>query len=94
MEEFKKLLDNPALFEAKMKEAWDQIDKKKEGQVPYEVFKAALEQVCKSEKITEILPTNNEEREMFKKVADPNNTGKVNFESFKAVTKLGLENMK
>ena len=94
MEEFKKLLSNPALFDAKLKEAWNQIDTKKEGQVPYDVFKAGLEQVCKAEKITAILPTSNEEREMFKKVADPNNTGKVNFENFKAVIKLGLERMK
>ena len=94
MEELKEILKNPALFETKMKEAWDQIDTKKEGEVSFEAFKAALEQLTKQQKIVEMLPTTDEGREIFKKVTDPNNTGKVNYEGFKNITLKGIEKMK
>ena len=45
-------------------------------------------------KITEMLPKTEQGEVEFKKVTDPNNTGKVNFEGFKAIIQLGIENMK
>ena len=94
MEEFKEMVKNLATFEVKMKEAQEKIDTKKEGKVSFEAFKGALEQLSKDMQNSEILPTTDEGRETLKKVCDPNNTGKVNFEGFMKITKLGIANMK
>ena len=44
--------------------------------------------------ITEMLPTTDKGKEEFKKITDPNNTGKVNFEGFQKIVQTGIENMK
>ena len=94
MEGVKELLKDPAKLEATIKASWAKIDAKGEGAVSFDVFKVALEQLANEMKITEMLPTTDEGRAEFKKVTDPKNTGKVNFDGFKAIIQLGLENMK
>ena len=94
MEAVKELLKDPAKLEATIKSSWDKVDTKKEGEVPFDVFKVALEQLAKEMQITEMLPTTDKGREEFKQITDPNNTGKVNFEGFKNVIQKGIENMK
>ena len=94
MDKVKELMKDPAKLEETIKASWAKIDTKNEGEVEFGVFKVALEQIAKEMQITEMLPTTEKGAEEFKKVTDPNNKGKVNFEGFQAVIKLGLENMK
>ena len=44
--------------------------------------------------LTEMLPTTDKGKAEFKQITDPNNTGKVNIEGFKAIIQTGIENMK
>ena len=94
MEGIKDLLKDPAKLEATIKGAWEKIDAKKEGEVAFDVFKVALKKIAEEMKITEMLPKTEEGAAEFKKTTDPNNTGKVNFDGFKAIIQLGIENMK
>ncbi len=94
MEGVKDLLKDPAKLEATIKGSWEKIDAKKEGEVAFDVFKVALKQLAEEMKITEMLPKTEKGEAEFKKVTDPNNKGKVNFEGFKAIIQLGIENMK
>ena len=94
MEAVKELMKDPAKLEATMKSSWAKIDAKNEGEVPFDVFTAALEQVAKEMQLTEMLPTTDQGKVQFKQITDPNNTGKVNFEGFKAIIHTGIENLK
>ena len=94
MEAVKELLKDPAKLEATIKASWEKVDTKKEGEVPFDVFTVALEQLAKEMQITEMLPTTDKGRAQFKQITDPNNTGKVGFEGFKKIIQAGIENMK
>ena len=94
MEAVKELLKDPAKLEATIKGAWSKIDAKNEGEVSFDAFKVGIEQVAKEMHIDAMLPKTEKGNEQFKKTADPNNTGKVNFEGFKNVIQLGIENEK
>ena len=94
MEAVKELLQDPAKLEATIKGSWAKVDTKNEGEVAFDTFKVALKQLAEEMKITEMLPKTAEGEAEFKKITDPNNTGKVNFEGFKAIIQLGIENMK
>ena len=94
MEAIKELLKDPAKMEATIKASWAKVDAKNEGEVPFDVFTVALEQLAKEMHITEMLPTTDKGKAEFKQITDPNNTGKVNFEGFKKIIQTGIENMK
>ena len=94
MDKIKELMKDPAKLEETIKASWGKIDAKNEGEVEFGTFKVALEQIAKEMQITEMLPKTEQGAEEFKKVVDPSNKGKVNFEGFQAIIKLGLENMK
>ncbi len=94
MEALKELLKDPAKVEASMKASWAKVDTKNEGEVPFDVFTVALQQLAKEMQITEMLPTTDKGKAEFKQITDPNNTGKVNFEGFKKIVLTGIENMK
>ena len=94
MEAIKELLKDPAKMEATIKASWAKVDAKNEGEVPFDVFTVALEQLAKEMQITEMLPTTDKGKAEFKQITDPNNTGKVNFEGFKKIIQTGIENMK
>ena len=61
------------------------IDTKGEGSVSYEEYLAKAGALAKSLGIPEEKPPTEEEIAAAKKVADPNGTGKINFEGFKAL---------
>ena len=94
MDKVKELLADPAKMEATIKGSWAKIDAKNEGEVPLETFIACCEHIAKEMGITEMLPTTDKGKEEFKKITDPNNTGKVNFEGFQKIVQTGIENMK
>ena len=94
MEAVKELLKDPAKLEATIKSSWAKIDTKNEGEVAFDLFTTALQQVAKEMNLTEMLPKTDKGKEEFKKITDPNNTGKVNIEGFKAIIQTGIENMK
>ena len=94
MENIKGIVADPAKLAETMKGAWAKIDTTNEGEVPADVFKAALEQVAKEMGLTEMLPTTEKGQAEFKQICDPDNKGKVNFEGFKKVVQTGIENMK
>ena len=94
MEAVKELLKDPAKLEATIKSSWAKIDAKNEGEVPFDLFTAALAQVAKEMQLTEMLPTTDKGKAEFKQITDPNNTGKINIEGFKAIIQTGIENMK
>ena len=94
MDKLKALLADPVKMESTIKDSWTKIDTKNEGEVPLETFIACCEQIAKEMGITEILPTTEKGKEEFRKISDPNNTGKVNFEGFQKIVQTGIENMK
>ncbi len=94
MDKVKEIISDPAKLEATIKASWAKLDAKNEGEVEFGVFKAGLEAIAKEMQITEMLPTTEKGAAEFKNVVDPNNKGKVNFEGFQAIIKLGIENMK
>ena len=94
MDKVKELLADPAKLEATIKDSWTKIDTKNEGEVQFDTFKTCCEQIAKEMGITEMLPTTDKGKEEFKKITDPNNTGKVNFEGFKKIVQTGIDNMK
>ena len=92
MEQLKALANDPAKLEAKLKEDWAKIDTKGEGAVTFEVFAEA------GKKMQQALNLNNdppdEEKQKYKQLLDPNNTGKITFENFQKFIKAGLEKLK
>ena len=94
MEQYKEIISDPAKLEAFLKDAWAKIDTKGEGAVTYEEYVAGAEAISKSLGIPEEKPPTEEEIAEAKKIADPNGTGKVNFEGFKALMTALIEEAK
>ena len=94
MEQLKEIISDPAKLEAFLKDSWAKIDKKGEGAVTYEEYIAGADAISKSLGIPEEKPPTEEELAAAKKVADPNGTGKVNFEGFKALMNAMIEEAK
>ena len=90
MEQFKAIVNDPAKLEASLKETWAKIDTKGVGFVTHEEFRVAAQAISKSLNLPESKPLTEEERAAAKKLADPNNTGKVTFEGFKALVQAGI----
>ena len=85
MDKLKEIFSDPAKTEAFLKDSWAKIDTKGEGSVSYEEYLARAGALAKSLGIPEEKPPTEEEIAAAKKVADPNGTGKINFEGFKAL---------
>ena len=90
MEQYKAICNDPAKLEASLKETWAKIDTKGEGSVTHEQFKVACEQIAKTMNLPGMHPPTEEEKAAAKKLVDPNNTGKINFEGFKALINAGI----
>ena len=92
MDKLKELANDPAKLEAKLKEDWAKMDTKGEGAITLEAFAAA------GKKMQEQLNLGGsqapEDKEKFKKLLDPDNTGKVTFDNFVKFVKAGLEKLK
>ena len=93
MEKAKEIVNDPVKLEAALKQAWEKLDAKKEGFITFEVLRAGLKEQAKALGIPEREPTP-EEKEKTRKIADPEGTGKVNFENFVKLMKAGIEQMK
>ena len=94
MEKFQEIINDPAKLEAFLKDSWAKIDAKGEGAVTYEQYIAGADAISKSLGFAEEKPPTEEEIAAAKKVADPNGTGKVNFEGFKALMNAMIEETK
>ena len=92
MEQLKALANDPAKLEAKLKEDWAKIDTKGEGVVTFEVFAEAGKKMQQALNLNKE-PTD-EEKQKYKQLLDPNNTGKITFENFQKFIKAGLEKLK
>lgn len=90
MEKYKEIANDPVKLEAALKEAWAKIDAKGEGAVTHEAFKAAAEEMAKTMNLPGMKPPTEEEKAAAKKIADPNDTGKITFEGFKALVQAGI----
>ena len=94
MEKLKEIVADPAKLEAFLKDSWTKIDAKGEGAVTYEQYIAGADAICKELGLPEEKPPTEEEIAAAKKVADPNGTGKVNYEGFKALMHAMIEEAK
>ena len=94
MEQFKEIISDPAKLEAFLKDSWAKIDAKGEGAVTYEEYCAGADAISKSLGFPEEKPPTEEEIAAAKKIADPNGTGKVNYEGFKALMNAMIEDAK
>ena len=94
MEKFKEIMSDPAKLEAFLKDSWAKIDAKGEGAVSYEQYIAGANAISKSLGIPEEKTPTEEEIAAAKKIADPNGTGKINFEGFKALMNEIIEEAK
>ena len=90
MEKYKEIANDPAKLEASLKEHWAKIDAKGEGSVTLEEFKAKAEAFGKTLNLPGTHQPTDEERAAAKKIADPNGTGRINFEGFKALVEAGI----
>ena len=89
MEKYKEIANDPVKLEAALKDTWAKIDAKGVGYVTHEEFRAASEAMAKNLNLPGIKLTE-EERASAKKIADPNGTGKITFEGFKALVQAGI----
>ena len=90
MEKYKEIANDPVKLEAALKDTWAKIDTKGVGYVTHEEFRAASEAMAKNLNLPGIKPLTDEERARAKKIADPNGTGKITFEGFKALVQAGI----
>ena len=59
--------------------------------ITHEEFKVAAEAMAKTLNLPGMNQPTEEEKAAAKKLADPNGTGKINFEGFKALVHAGIE---
>ncbi len=90
MEKWKEIANDPAKLEAAMKETWAKIDTKGEGSVDLKQFETISRELAKQMKLPQDKEPTPEEKEKAKKLVDPNGTGKINFEGFKALVQAGI----
>ena len=90
MEKYKEICNDPVKLEAALKDTWAKIDAKGEGAVTHEQFRVAAEEIAKSLNLPGMKPPTEEEKAAAKKLVDPNDTGKITFEGFKALIQAGI----
>ena len=73
-----------------MKETWAKIDTKGEGSVDLKQFETISRELAKQMNLPQDKEPTPEEKEKAKKLVDPNGTGKINFEGFKALVQAGI----
>ena len=90
MEKYKEIANDPVKLEAALKDAWAKISKGADS-VTHEEFKVASEAMAKTMNIPGMKPPTEEEKAAAKKIADPNGTGRITFEGFKALIHSAIE---
>jgi len=95
MDKIKEVVNNPALFDEKLKEFFNKVDTDKKGFISHEQLKQAIELTAKELNLPkpEKEPTA-EEKEQAKKIVDPDGSGKITFENFKKFSKIAVEEAK
>ena len=91
MNKLKELANDPEKLEAALKQIWSKFDTKNQGWVTHDEFRAISIELRKGAgEHVDKMPSD-EERNKIKQLIDPDNTGKVTFEQFVKLTKLGFE---
>ena len=90
MEKYKEICNDPAKLEAHLKETWAKLAKGADS-ITHEEFKVAAEAMVKTMNLPGLHQPTEEEKAAAKKLADPNGTGKINFEGFKALIHAAIE---
>ena len=90
MDKYKEIANDPAKLEAALKDAWAKISKGADS-VTHEEFKVAAEAMAKTMNLPGMQQPTEEEKAAAKKLVDPNGTGKINFEGFKALIHAAIE---
>ena len=92
MDKIKEVINNHALLEEKLKEYFNKVDVDKKGYLTHDELKTALIATFEELKLPkpEKEPTE-EEKEKAKKIADPDGTGKITFEGFRAFSLAAIE---
>jgi hypothetical protein len=94
MDKYKEIANDPVKLEASLKETWAKIDAKGEGSVTFEVFEAASRKIAQELNLPKGPEPTEAEKEAGKKLVDPNNTGRINFEGFKLLIQAGIAKAK
>ena len=94
MDKYKEIANDPVKLEASLKETWAKIDAKGEGSVTYEEFEAASRKIAQELHLPKGSEPTEPEKKAGKILADPNNTGRINFEGFKLLIKAGIAKAK
>ena len=91
MNKLKELANDPEKLEAALKQIWSKFDTKNQGWVNHDEFRAISIELRKGAGESVDKMPSDEERNKIKQLIDPDNTGKVTFEQFVKLTKLGFE---
>lgn len=94
-EEVKKILEDPARLDAELKKFFEKMDTEKKGYVTFDTVHHSLEDVMKKFG-KEVHEEDHKpgELEAAEKICDPNKTGKVEFEGFKALVLASIKHHK
>ena len=93
MQRVKEIANNPEQFEISVKQNWADIDVNNEGSVPYEVFREKGLQIL-AKKGLPFKELNQEQKAGVHKLVDPQNTGRVTIDGFRALMKAGIAKAK
>ena len=88
----KAVLSDPAKLEEYIQRDFNSLDTEKKGYITYDVLFKALEKQYKHLGLNKT-PTE-EDMTRCKKTADPEGTGKITFENYAKLIKVGIERMK
>ena len=94
-EKIKEILADPAKLEAELKKFFEKMDTEKKGYVTFDTIHHSLEEVMK--KLGKEIHEEDHkpgELEAAEKICDPNKTGKVEFEGFKALVLASIKHHK
>ena len=89
MEKYKEIANDPVKLEATLKDHWAKISKGADS-LTLEEFKANSEAFAKTLNLPERPQPTEEQKAELKKILDPNGTGRVTFEGFKALAQAGI----
>ena len=92
-EKILEIIKNPTLVEEHAKKLFEKLDHDKKGYLDIAIIEDIAEN--KLNKLNVPIPRlPKEQREQLKKVADPNGTGKITLDGYKAMVKAVIEKMK
>ena len=90
MENIRELLKDPVKLEQSLRAHWTTLDPRGEGSIPGQVFAQNSKDISMKLQIPMSPPTP-QEIQNYKKISDPNNTGRITYEGFKAIVKYWVD---